>query len=101
MKEFYVAKNSLLMGAAMGPGKDFSFRGFPCGQAEAMSTLTVTVSAVAPTAPTDSGARVPGPGPAACRTRHPAQRRAGGPALCDRLPAGRGIVPATPAAAAP
>lgn len=44
MKEFYVAKNSLLMGAAMGPGKDFSFRGFPCGQAEAMGTLTVTVS---------------------------------------------------------
>ena len=46
MKEFYVAKNSLLMGAAMGPGKDFSFRGFPCGQAEAMGTLTVTVSSV-------------------------------------------------------
>lgn len=45
MKEFYVAKNSLLMGADMGPGKDFSFRGFPCGQAEAMGTLTVTVSA--------------------------------------------------------
>ena len=45
MKEFYVAKNSLLMGAAMGPGKDFSFRGFPCGQAEEMGTLTVTVSA--------------------------------------------------------
>lgn len=44
MKEFYVAKNSLLMGADMGPGKDFSFRGFPCGQAEAMGTLTVTVS---------------------------------------------------------
>lgn len=44
MKEFYVAKNSLLMGAAMRPGKDFSFRGFPCGQAEEMGTLTVTVS---------------------------------------------------------
>lgn len=45
MKEFYVAKNSLLMGAAMGPGKDFSFRGFPCGQAEAMGTLTVSSGA--------------------------------------------------------
>lgn len=49
MKDFFVPKDSLLFSNSMGMNSDFSVRGFSAGVAEAMTTLTATVSAAVPT----------------------------------------------------
>ena len=45
MRDFFVPRDMLLYGSQAAMPEDFSVRGFPAGQSEAMATLTVTVSA--------------------------------------------------------